>query len=50
MDVSELIKVLQKIEAEGKGHYKVYDEGYCREIDEEDIDIEDEKHGGTVYF
>lgn len=39
--VTELIKTLQKIEAEGKGHYKVYCEGYCVEIDKNDIEVAD---------
>ena len=44
MNISELIMVLERLVDEGKGDYRVFDEGYMNEIVEsENITVDDEK-------
>ena len=48
MELTELIIILKQMEEEGKGEYKVFDEGYNNEIEVEDITIDENK--GRIYL
>lgn len=43
MKLTELIAIFEQIKEEGKGEYKVFDEGYSNEIEAEDIEVNDIK-------
>lgn len=44
MKVNELIEFLKKIKEDGKGEYKILDEGYLNEIKLENIMIDDKNN------
>lgn len=43
MKVSDLIKILECLKEEGKGDYTVIDEGYLNEINEDNIEVDDDR-------